>query len=180
MNKEEWRDIPGYEGSYQASSRGRIRSLGRYVMNGKNSEMLRKGGIIKHVIYKKGYVRVKLSRNSEVITYLVHRLVLTVFDRPPKEGEDCNHKDGNKQNNFIGNLEWCTRKQNCDHRDNVLGKHKRGERCNWSTLTETQAIKIKDLLKEGKLTQQQIAKMFNVGRNAIWHIKTGKTWKHLK
>jgi hypothetical protein len=177
--KEEWRDIPEYEGFYQASNYGRIKSLSRYVVSGKSRRFI-EGRIRKQRKDLKGYLSLSLHKNKKEKSFKVHRIVLTVFDRPPKEGEEGNHKDGNKSNNYLENIEWVTHKQNCEHRDNILGKHQRGENNNQAELTEEQIKGIGILLKEGKLLQKEIAEKFNVSGMNIGRIKTGKLWSHVK
>lgn len=154
MEKEEWEDIPGYEGLYQASTHGRIRSYDKYVKCRGVGQRFMTGRVLKQFKDRYGYLRISLHKGGKIKTYKVHRLVLTVFDHPPKPGEQCNHKDGDKENIYIENLEWCTAKQNCDHRDNVLGKHNRGERQGSHVLTDRDVREIRVHLKEGKLTQK--------------------------
>lgn len=180
MLKEEWKDIINYEGIYQASTHGRIRSLDRYIRCGKSSERYLEGRILRQFKSKKGYLELGLYKDSKHKTHKVHRLVLTAFDRPPKTGEECNHKDGNKSNNHIENLEWCTHIQNMRHKDNIIGKHNRGERHGRHEITEQGVRDARDLLKEGKLNQKQIAEIFNVSQGIISCIKSGRTWGHIK
>lgn len=96
---EEWKDIRGYEGSYQVSNLGRVRSLPRKTKTG-----FRKGMILVLMIDKFGYSLVNLSRKS----YKVHRLVAEMFIENPQGLKCVNHKDENKTNNCVDNLEWCS------------------------------------------------------------------------
>jgi hypothetical protein len=179
-NIEIWKGILDYEESYQVSNHGRIKSLDRYIRNGINKERFIKGQIRKLSRDKYGYLYVNLNKEGKRKTYKVHRLVLTAFDRPPKEGEECNHGDGNKGNNYKSNLEWCTPKENCDHRDNILDGNIRGERNNFHKLIEKQVREIRNLCKGGKLTQKQIAIRYNVCTETISRIKLNKNWGHIK
>lgn len=111
---EVWKDIKGYEGYYQASSHGRIRSYDQYV-NGYNGLKLRKGVTRNPHIYKEGYKSLTLSIKGTVKKYLVHRLIAETFIPNPENKETVNHKDLNKLNNNIENLEWCTHKENVHH-----------------------------------------------------------------
>ena len=115
--EEIWKDIEGYEGTYQVSNLGRVRSLDRYVPFGTNSSRLRKisGKVLKQQPHNKGYCVAQLSKDSKLSLYLVHRLVATAFIPNPMNKEMVNHKDGNKQNNNADNLEWATRQENEDH-----------------------------------------------------------------
>lgn len=104
--QEIWKDVDGYFGFYQISNFGRLKSL--Y----KKEEI-----IIKPHIYKNGYCRVRLwdrEKRKFKDTY-IHRLVANAFLENPKNLPEINHKDENKQNNNINNLEWCDRKYNCNY-----------------------------------------------------------------
>ena len=115
MNKEIWKDIPNYEGLYQISNFGKIRSLDAIIncKGAKNIDRhLRKGKILKQVINTKGYYYVNLSKKSKVQNIRVHRLVALVFLDNPNSYRCINHIDGNKLNNNVANLEWCTYSHN--------------------------------------------------------------------
>ena len=99
MNCEVWKDISGYEGIYQVSSFGRVRSLPV-----KSKSRYYKGEILTLMTDKTGYSLVNLSRKS----YKVHRLVATTFLENPDNLPCVNHKDEDKTNNKVDNLEWCT------------------------------------------------------------------------
>jgi hypothetical protein len=89
--------------------------------------------------------------------------------------------DGNKENNtYLENIEWCTPKQNNWHKENILGKHRRGERCHLHKLTKQGVREIRVLLKEGKITQKQIAELYNVHSETVSKIKLGKRWSSIK
>ena len=121
MQKEIWKDIPGYEGYYQASSLGKIRSLDRYV-NGKHKDFkyFRKGkNIIGHIA--SNYYMVLLNKNGKYKNYSIHRLVALTFLKNTENKETVNHKDGNKLNNSLLNLEWATRSENQKHMFDSLG-----------------------------------------------------------
>lgn len=103
MSKEIWKDIEGYEGLYQVSNLGRVKSN------------LRKGRILKPSTTHDGYYNLTLSKNGQLKTYRVHRLVCSAFISNPLNKSEVNHIDGNKKNNSIENLEWCTRSENAKH-----------------------------------------------------------------
>lgn len=105
---EEWRAVPGYEGLYEVSDQGRVRSIDRYDSIGR----LRKKRYIKLSLNSSGYFLVGLSKRGNVTIYLVHRLVAQTFIPNPLGLPQVNHKDENKLNNIVDNLEWCDRKYN--------------------------------------------------------------------
>ena len=111
---EEWRDIVGYEGLYQVSNMGRVRSL-NYNKTGVTK-------IMKHSMTK-GYHHIMLSKNGKVKRFRVHRLVAQAFIPNPQGLPDINHKDENKNNNCIDNLEWCTKDYNNNYsfNKNIIG-----------------------------------------------------------
>ena len=115
--KEIWKDIVGYEGLYQVSNLGRIRSLDRYVNSAiKNSnKVIKKGKILKPNPNWNNYLQVHLSKNGKGKMSVVHRLVAQTFIPNPNNLPQVNHIDGNKFNNSIENLEWCTAKENINH-----------------------------------------------------------------
>lgn len=102
---EKWRDIKEYEGLYQVSNWGRIKSLPR---NG----TIKKERILTLVKNKDGYMVVNLSKNNKTKKFQVHRLVATHFLENPDDLPQVNHKDENKENNHYSNLEFCTGEYN--------------------------------------------------------------------
>lgn len=122
---EIWKDIKDYEGLYQVSNLGRVRSLDMYV-NGRNCKYRRKGKVLKFIL-NRGYARVDLRRNNTHNICRVHRLVAETFPDMVGWTEDAkgksfdelqiNHKDKNRTNNCVDNLEWCTCKYNNNYLD---------------------------------------------------------------
>lgn len=114
MNEEEevWKDIPDYEGYYQASNFGRIRSLDREVAGKAGSVQVRKGRVLKPELNKSGYLLVMLSKNSKHKMFSIHRLVYSAFYGSISEDYEVNHIDEDKTNNRLENLNLMTRKEN--------------------------------------------------------------------
>lgn len=116
---EEWRDIAGYEGLYQVSDWGRVRSIDRvikYLVKGKYpAERIFKGQIIAPFKINSGYLTVSLGESSKGHNKTIHRLVAEAFI-PNTENKPCvGHKDGNETNNCVENLYWCTYPENNNH-----------------------------------------------------------------
>lgn len=124
MNEEVWKDIEGYEGLYQVSNMGRVRSLDHYTYRRFNfgvcKEMFYKGKVLKAIIDKDGYELTNFGKGAKQEMHKVHRLVANAFI-PKIEGKDqVNHKDGNKRNNRVENLECCNASENQLHSIYVL------------------------------------------------------------
>lgn len=108
MTEEIWRPVVGYEGLYEVSSYGRVRSLDRYD----SRNQFREGKILKNRDNGNGYLLCGLSKNGIVKNKYIHRLVAEAFIERPDGLYEVNHKDENKKNNIVDNLEWCDRKYN--------------------------------------------------------------------
>lgn len=115
MQEEIWKDILGYEGIYQISNFGRVKSLERKVKGGMNNIVTRKERILKKYISINGYNFIRLLKNKKYYNITIHRLVAKYFIDNPDNKPQINHKDGDKLNNNINNLEWVTAKENMRH-----------------------------------------------------------------
>lgn len=115
--KEIWKDIKGFEGFYQISNFGRVKSLDRFV-NGNHINcdyQFVKGKMLKLRKNRCGYWVVMLRKNRAFKTVLVHRLVAEAFIPNPNNLPYINHKDENPANSVVTNLEWCTAKYNLEY-----------------------------------------------------------------
>lgn len=111
---EVWQDIPNYEGLYQASTYGRIKSVEKQRFNGRGYCTEKEK--IKTPLNNKKYYKVKLSKNASVTSFLIHRLVAVTFlPKPMPEQTQINHIDENPHNNKVENLEWCTAGYNTNY-----------------------------------------------------------------
>ncbi len=168
---EHWRDVAGYEGFYQVSNRGQVRSLDR-ISCGK-----RLRGRMMELEPGDGYLRAKFRAGNGQRKYSVHILVALAFIGPKPVGHQVAHKDGNRANNHVENLRWATPKEN--HADRLEhGTAPRGEQCGMSKLTECDVHQIRRLLSEG-LARKTVATRFGVSQSAISKIKHGHTWWYL-
>ena len=118
IEKEVWKDISGFEGYYQVSDKGRVRSLDRKVWNANNNTFNSIKGRTLKPGNVNGYKLVVLNKGGKRTSVKVHRLVAEAFIPNPKRLEYVNHKDENKSNNRLGNLEWCTAKYNVYYGEN--------------------------------------------------------------
>ena len=105
---EEWRPVVGYEGLYEVSNTGQIRSIDKYDTKGR----FLRGKILKLLKCRNGYLMIGLNKNGIRKGYLVHRLVADAFIERPDGLYEVNHKDEDKTNNIVENLEWCDHKYN--------------------------------------------------------------------
>ena len=158
---EIWKDIKGYEGYYQISSFGRV---------------MRNKKILKNKSHNHGYLTISLSCMGEIKYYTIHRLVALNFIPNPLNKLEINHKDGNKHNNKIDNLEWVTKKENCEHAS-INNLTPSGEKHFNSILIEKQVIEIRE--KSKYFGYRKLAKKYNVGKSTIRDIVKNITWRHL-
>ena len=115
MKNEEWGDVVGYEGLYQVSDQGRVKSLERKVSHWRGGERIQKERILKPDVSQDGYLRVGLYAGGKRKWFRVHRLVCEAFHDNPDNKSDVNHINEDKADNRAVNLEWCTAKENNNH-----------------------------------------------------------------
>jgi hypothetical protein len=116
-----WKPVVGYEGFYEVSDEGQLRSVDRYVKYPKGGMMLRRGRPMKLNTNRHGYVDVKLGKDGVEKSHLVHRLVAQAFLDNAEDKPQVNHKNGNKGDNRLENLEWSSLSENRLHAFRVLG-----------------------------------------------------------
>lgn len=163
--QEEWKPCVGYEGRYEVSNIGRVKSL---VTN----------QLLKPATDKLGRKQVALSLNSKVKATRIHRLVAKAFISNHENKPQVNHIDNNPSNNCVENLEWCTAKENTQH---MLKQNRQnppnGERQGGHVLTEDIVRKIKKLSKDK--TYYKIGKELGINYATVYDIIKNKTWKHI-
>ncbi len=168
---EEWRDVPGYEGRYQVSNIGRVRSWVNNVGNRrKEPKALR-------LNTRRGYATIWLSWFGQGKRYLVHRLVASAFMEKPRPDQQINHINGIKNDNTVGNLEWVTASENVQHAVAVLGAQswQQGENHPRAKLTYAQVDEIRLALLRGE-SGAEIARRYGVHKDTISYIRRGKSW----
>lgn len=176
---EQWRSVPGFEGSYEVSDHGRVRSLDRLVPGKAGAPTQRLGRIMRtgeEREVQRRYRSVELSGT----TYYVHALVLLAFVGDCPEGQQCRHLDGNTENNLLSNLRWGTPVENTEDRRRH-GTMCCGERSHYAVLSAADVLSIR-LRTSGnppKGTQAALAREYNVHRNTIGRIVSRRSWSHL-
>lgn len=163
LDGEQWLSIPDYD-KYAVSNFGRIKSLrGRW-----GESRILKPSLVR------GYLHVALCSGGEPKHFNVHRLVAQAFIPNPQNKPQVNHRDGNKLNNHVSNLEWTTSAQNQRHAVDI-GLKKSGEGCSWSKLTQEQVLYIREN-PEG-LTAIALASLLDIDQVTISAIQRGMIWK---
>ena len=107
-NPEVWKPIPGFDGAYEVSDWGRVRSIDRIITTKAGTKQRRQGRVLTPTANTGGYLKVGLGRLGRAKTLQVHRLVLEAFVGPCPEGHECCHNDGDPTNNNLSNLRWDT------------------------------------------------------------------------
>jgi len=161
---ELWKTIDGYT-DYQVSNLGKIKSLKH------NKEK-----ILKQIDNGFNYLYVYLCKNNICQTFYIHRLVGIAFI-PNTHNKPCiNHKDGNKQNNYVDNLEWCTHSENMKHAFKIGLRNQQGNNSPNHKLNKNDVLIIRDLYLYGN-SQNKISKIYGVSRSCIEHIVNRINWK---
>lgn len=175
ITNESWVSVREYEGIYEVSNYGRVRSLDRVEYSG-GVKRRRSGRILKQDLTKNGYLTVQFSKKGLVNKKLVHRLVCDGHVCRIEDGFQVNHKDSNKSNNFYENLESVTPKENMSHAkihgrlspfvSKGIGKK----------LTSYDVSKIREMRING-FKIKKISEIFGVSSQTIWNITNYRTWK---
>lgn len=181
---EIWKSIIGYEGYYEVSNYGRVRSLDRKVIGRNGKEMVIQGKILKNRVNAKrgGYYTVALCLNAKYKYFYIHRLVLVAFvGEPPDASYQGAHNDGNCKNNNVNNLRWATTLENINDKKKH-GTQLKGESHGASKLTDNQVIEIRAKYKRfnyNRSNSSELALEYNISKGNVWSIVNGKTFKHL-
>lgn len=174
---EQWRKIPGFPAHYEASSEGRIRRLPY-----EHPRVLDNGRVVMRRLPEKvfplervsmyGYRRIRLLGH----THFVHRLVATAWLENPEALPQINHKNADKTDNRVENIEWVSNQANRDHAV-AAGLQARGSRTSHA-LDESDVVRIRDMAAKGA-AQATIADEYGIGQTTVSHIVRRSTWKHV-
>jgi len=168
--EEVWKDIEGYDGDYQISNKGNIKSFKR----------IKDGKLLKATVGNTGYCTVKLSnKDKERKTFRVHRLVALHFLELVEGKDNVNHKNGDKTDNDVNNLEWCTYKENNIHARKTGLNKANGEKHYCAKLTEENVKYIRENYIKGSRTfgQGALSRKFGVSQSQIFNVVHNITWK---
>ena len=181
---EVWKDVIGYEGYYQVSSLGRIKSVERLVLykedySGPAYKRVRER-MLKLTEHQSGHLYVNLCKNSIVTRFFVHTLVLTAFVGKRPKGLECRHyPDRDPGNNKIQNLQWSDHFTNLSDREEQ-GTALLGSKSPMSKLTEDQATEIRKRYAAGGISQQSLGNEYGVGQATLSVLINKKTWKSVQ
>jgi len=170
--EEIWKPVPGYEGSYEASDQGQVRSLDRHCL-GKDGRSEFHGGKVLKPWSARGYLWYSLRDGKVKKNRAGHTLVAAAFLGPRPEKHDVMHLDGDRKNNALTNLRYGTRKENLNQTYEYGGRQANGK------LTKTDALDIKRRLRHGE-SPQDLAEEYGVHSAAVYHIRNGTTFKWLQ
>ena len=176
--QEVWKDVVGYEGLYQVSNLGRVKSFDRAIREGRNRIP---GKMMFPHQDRKGYLNVNLSREGKIFHAKVHRLVAQAFLPNPENLPEVNHINFEKDNNFVKNLEWVTSKTNSEHffgseKAEQRNKKLRKEKNPNAKLTSKDVNLLRKLRKEYRIKRTTLALLFGVSLSQIQRIIYNKHW----
>lgn len=180
---EFWKPVVRWEGLYEVSNLGRVRSVSRLIKKQDGSLQRFRAHLLTARKNGTGYLTVSLSdlSNGRKATARVHRLVAEAFIPNPLALPEVNHIDSDRTNARVDNLEWVTPSQNRYHGYHfgaVRLPHRKGELTNSAKLSPPKVIEIKELAFRG-LSSRQIARRFDVDKSTVLRVLHGSTWAHV-
>lgn len=185
QSNETWRTVPGYEGHYEVSIDGRVRSLDRQILRADGKPLTVRGRIMKTAVSGRGYSRLTLVKDGVQWRAGVHQVVARAWLPAPRRrigarrGEFVvNHKDGNKLNNHATNLEYITADANVRHARAAGVLSAKGAKNNKAKLTEDDVRAIRERYSLGEV-QTSLAAAFKVNQTTISLIVRRKGWEHV-
>lgn len=177
-SEERWRPVPGFEGLYEISDRGRLKSLSRRIRfvstRGTEAWRVTREKILRPLVLRHGYIVYHLRDGEERHVRTGHELVLAAFVGPRPDGKETLHANGDRADNRLENLRYGTRLENRDdsRRAGTLAK---GERIAQAKLTADQVLAI----RAARGTHEKIAAVFGVSRRQVGRIRARELWRHV-
>tara|TARA_R110000822_G_scaffold309874_1_gene440513 strand:+ start:1683 stop:2177 length:495 start_codon:yes stop_codon:yes gene_type:complete len=163
---EEWRDIKGYEGYYQINLLGEICNIKRG------------SSVARHINRNTGYYQVTLTKQKVRKTVYHHRVVASIFIPNPDNKPCINHINGDKSDNSVLNLEWCTHKENTHHAmSEGLWISRKGE--DVGKLRNNQVLKLREKYATGEYTHRELGKEYGLNQSNVSRIVNRKTYKDI-
>lgn len=179
MTEENFKPIVGYEGLYEVSDMGTVRSVSRLVPQKSGTLQYKPGKILRQAITWDRYKSVGLSKEGKVTTFRVHRLVASAFVNNPENKPLVNHRDRDRQNNKALNLEWSTNQENIVHGYDTTGFASNGSKGHRVKLNETVVREIISKHATGCYSFLELAKEYSLHHSSVMRIVKGKSWKHI-
>ena len=176
---EIWKDIEGYQGQYQVSNYGRVKSLARVLVYKDGRILNKKEIILKLIIQNTGYLKITLYGKIKPYQEYIHRLVALAFIPNPENKPQVNHDNGIKTDNHVSNLEWSTKSENCQHAVDSGLCSGVGETHYDSKLSKIQVLEIREKYVPRKYSTYKLAKEYDVHQSTIHRIINDKIWKHI-
>lgn len=173
-DEEIWKEIPGYEGIYSASNKGRIKSLERYIDGPRGKRRIKEKIMSIHTRTDRGYCHstVKLTKNKKPKPFSVHRLIALTFLGPCPDGMEVLHGINGPHNNSLDNLRYGTREENTQ---DMYEHRKIKKEFVYVKLCVNDVLSIVEMLDQG-INQEDIAKKFNISQASVSKIDLGETW----
>lgn len=180
LSLEEWRPVVGYEGHYEVSSLGRVKSVSRVVMRKNGNPQTIRERVLTPYVNRRGYTWATLSKGSGTTqrSIKVHALVAAAFLGPRPEGNHVLHGPNGISDNSVSNLSYGTQSENLGRDRARDGTSSRGAASHFTKLNEASVLEIRARLAEG-VHQHVLAAEFGVTRSCVGHIKAGRAWAWL-
>lgn len=175
---EEWKAVVGFEDRYEVSSFGQVRSI-PYIKKGKNINGIfsfkTTGKLLKQCESTDHYLQIQLSKNNCKRGTGVHRIMAEAFIPNPDNLPQVNHIDGNKQNNHISNLEWCSAQHNVIHSYTLGLACNKQERHPLTVLTHDKVFRMAEMRYKG-FSYKQISEELDLKYDTVWKVINRKNW----
>jgi hypothetical protein len=163
LENEQWVGISGYEEFYEISDQGRVKSRFRYARSGAGMRRVPEKLMTQTVHPQTGHCRVQLSKKGKIKTMIVYKLVMEAYGKPKPDGYDIKHKDGNRQNNALSNLEWT-----------IVHGSNSGEKHSKATLNDQDIEEIRAMRQAG-IPVDQIATKMQISKSQVSKVASRKS-----